>query len=106
MSRLRRAGCALAGLLLLTPMAATPATAEDYPDRKITFLVGFAPGGGIDTFARVIAQALGDRFGWQIVVENRPGAASNIAARLVSTATPDGYTLLATGNSYAINQTR
>jgi tripartite-type tricarboxylate transporter receptor subunit TctC len=53
----------------------------------------------------VVAQALGDRFGWQIIVENRPGAASNIAARLVSTATPDGYTLLATGNSYAINQT-
>jgi tripartite-type tricarboxylate transporter receptor subunit TctC len=81
------------------------AQSSDYPNRKITFLVGFAPGGGIDTFARVIAQALGDRFGWQIVVENRAGAASNIAAKLVAGATPDGYTLLATGNSYAINQT-
>jgi len=66
---------------------------------------GFAPGGGIDTFARVIAQALGEHFGWQIVVENRAGAASNIAAKLVASVAPDGYTLLFTGNSYAINQT-
>jgi tripartite-type tricarboxylate transporter receptor subunit TctC len=101
-----RGACPLAGLALLT-MLSTPAAAQapPWPDRRITFLVGFAPGGGIDTFARVIAQALGDRYGWQIVIENRPGAASNIAAKLVSTATPDGYTLLATGNSYAINQT-
>ncbi len=49
-------------------------------------MVGFAPSGGIDTFARVIAQALGDRYGWQIVVENRAGAASNIAARLAADA--------------------
>ena len=108
MSRSRGAGCVLAGLMaLLQIAAATPAAAQasDYPDRKITFLVGFAPGGGIDTFARVIAQALNDKFGWQIVVENRAGAASNIAAKLVTAAPPDGYTLLATGNSYAINQT-
>jgi tripartite-type tricarboxylate transporter receptor subunit TctC len=105
MSRSRRTGCALLGLLLLAPTSGLPALAQDYPDRKITFMVGFAPGGGIDTFARVIAQALGERFGWQIVVENRAGAASNIAAKLVAGAPPDGYTLLATGNSYAINQT-
>jgi len=107
MVRVRRAAGALAGLMLLTLMSAAPASAQasTYPERKITFMVGFAPGGGIDTFARVVAQALSDRFGWQIIVENRPGAASNIAAKLVSTATPDGYTLLATGNSYAINQT-
>jgi tripartite-type tricarboxylate transporter receptor subunit TctC len=67
--------------------------------------VGFAPGGGIDTFARVIAQELNRQFGWQFVVENRAGAASNIAARAVATGAPDGYTLLFTGNSYAINQT-
>jgi tripartite-type tricarboxylate transporter receptor subunit TctC len=95
----------LVGLALLSALASAPSAAQTYPDRRITFLVGFAPGGGIDTFARVIAQALTDRYGWQIVVENRPGAASNIAAKLVSGATPDGYTLLATGNSYAINQT-
>jgi tripartite-type tricarboxylate transporter receptor subunit TctC len=85
----------------------TPARAQpsDYPNRKITFLVGFAPGGGIDTFARVIAHELSEQAGYQIVVENRAGAASNIAAKLVANAAPDGYTLLFTGNSYAINQT-
>jgi tripartite-type tricarboxylate transporter receptor subunit TctC len=98
-----RAVAALAGWLLLA--LAAPAHAADYPERKITFVVGFAPGGGIDTFARVLAQALGDKLGWQIVVENRAGAASNIAARLVADAPADGYTLLVTGNSYAINQT-
>jgi tripartite-type tricarboxylate transporter receptor subunit TctC len=81
------------------------AQAPDYPSGKITFIVGFAPGGGIDTYARVIAQGLGERLGWSVVIENRPGAASNIAARAVAAAPPDGYTILFTGNSYAINQT-
>jgi tripartite-type tricarboxylate transporter receptor subunit TctC len=81
------------------------AQGSDYPNRKITFIVGFAPGGGIDTIARVLAQGLTEQFGYQIVIENRPGAASNIAARAVANATPDGYTYLVTGNSLAINQT-
>ena len=81
------------------------AQAADYPNRKITFMVGFAPGGGIDTFARVVAQGLTEQFNYPIVIENRPGAASNIAARAVANAAPDGYTFLVTGNSLAINQT-
>ena len=95
------------GLLLLAQAVATLTRAQppDYPGRKITFVVGFAPGGGIDTFARVMAQELTEQLGWQIVIENRAGAASNIAAKLVAAAAPDGYTLLFTGNSYAINQT-
>ena len=107
MSLSRLAGRVLAGFVILAPafLTAAPVEAADYPDRKITFMVGFAPGGGIDTFARVIAQALNEQFGYQIVVENRAGAASNIAAKLVAEAAPDGYTLLFTGNSYAINQT-
>jgi tripartite-type tricarboxylate transporter receptor subunit TctC len=92
----------LAAQPLWAPVLAQP---SDYPSRKITFVVGFAPGGGIDTFARVMAQELTEQFGWQIVIENRAGAASNIAAKLVAAAAPDGYTLLFTGNSYAINQT-
>ena len=93
--------------LLLGLSMTLPASAQgtDYPNRKITFVVGFAPGGGIDTMARVLAQELTEQFGYQIVVENRPGAASNIAARAVANAAPDGYTLLVTGNSLAINQT-
>jgi tripartite-type tricarboxylate transporter receptor subunit TctC len=97
----------IAALILLTTAFAATAFAQgsDYPQRKITFVVGFAPGGGIDTFARVVAQELGEQFGYQIVIENRPGSASNIAAQVVASAPPDGYTFLVTGNSFAINQT-
>jgi tripartite-type tricarboxylate transporter receptor subunit TctC len=84
---------------------AAAAQTSDYPNRKITIIVGFAPGGGVDTLARVVAQEVSEQFGYQIVIENRPGAASNIAAKAVATAAPDGYTFLFTGNSYAINQT-
>ena len=91
-------------LLLAGPGPAFTQSA-DYPNRKITFIVGFAPGGGIDVLARSLAQELTEQLNYQIVVENRPGAASNIAAKLVTTAPPDGYTLLVTGNSFAINQT-
>jgi tripartite-type tricarboxylate transporter receptor subunit TctC len=95
------------GFLSLDASRPNPANAQapDYPNRKITFIVGFAPGGGIDTLARVVTQELSEQFGYQTVIENRPGAASNIAARAVAKAEPDGYTLLVTGNSLAINQT-
>src|SRR5262245_42895086 len=101
----RRALIAFATMLALGAIVSPPAVAQDFPNRKLTFMVGFAPGGGIDTIARVIAQGLTDQFGYQIVIENRPGAASNIAARAVANATPDGYSILVTGNSLAINQT-
>ena len=68
-------------------------------------IVGFAPGGGVDVLARVVAQELNDNAGFQVVIENRPGAGSNIAAKTVAGAAPDGATVLFTGNSYAINQT-
>jgi tripartite-type tricarboxylate transporter receptor subunit TctC len=98
--------CAVAAMASWCGQAIGPANAQaDYPTHKITFLVGFAPGGGIDTMARVVAQELTEQFGYQIVIENRPGAASNIAAKAVTGAAPDGYTLLFTGNSLAINQT-
>jgi tripartite-type tricarboxylate transporter receptor subunit TctC len=94
---------ALAGLSHSPSPAA--AQAADYPARKVTFVVGFAAGGGVDTMARIVAQALTEQFGYQIVIENRPGAASNIAAKAVASAAPDGYTFLFSGNSLAINQT-
>ena len=105
MSHSWRAIGAFAGLALLAVPGITSAQAADYPDHRITFVVGFAAGGGIDTFARVLAQALSAKYGWQIVVENRAGAASNLAARYVADAPADGYTLLVAGGSYAINQT-
>jgi tripartite-type tricarboxylate transporter receptor subunit TctC len=91
---------------LLTVFGSAAALAQaDAPGRKITMIVGFAPGGGVDVLARVVAQELNDNAGFQIVIENRPGAGSNIAAKAVASAPPDGATLLFTGNSYAINQT-
>ena len=98
-------GMALAAFCAVVGFPSAQSQAADYPDRKITFIVGFAPGGGIDLFARSLAQELSTQFGYQIVVENRPGAASNIAAKIVTEAPADGYTLLLTGNSFAINQT-
>jgi tripartite-type tricarboxylate transporter receptor subunit TctC len=92
-------------LLIQLLQGAADAQVSDYPKGRITFIVGFAPGGGIDTMARVVAQELTEQFGYQIVIENRPGAASNIAAKAVASAAPDGYTFLFTGNSFAINQT-
>ena len=85
--------------------AAAFAQPADTAAKKITMIVGFAPGGGVDVLARVVAQELNDNAGYQIVIENRPGAGSNIAAKTVAAAAPDGATLLFTGNSYAINQT-
>jgi tripartite-type tricarboxylate transporter receptor subunit TctC len=107
MRRFLRDGIAVAAVatLLAAGFPAAKAQAPDYPRRPITFIVGFAPGGGIDTFARVVAQEMTEQAGFSVVIENRAGAASNIAAKAVAVAAPDGYTLLFTGNSYAINQT-
>jgi tripartite-type tricarboxylate transporter receptor subunit TctC len=92
---------AAAALCVFTFWCAEPALAQatDYPNGKITLIVGFAPGGGIDTFARVVAQGLTEQFGYSIVIENRPGAASNIAAKAVAAAPPDGHTLLFTATA-------
>ena len=99
------AAAAMLALSVSQPSRPAGAQASDYPARKVTFIVGFAPGGGVDTMARIVAQGLAEQLGYQIVVENRPGAASNIAAKAVASAVPDGYTFLFTGNSLAINQT-
>jgi tripartite-type tricarboxylate transporter receptor subunit TctC len=109
MATIARNVSAIAGIALMAGLHGLlpgPALAQttDYPNRKITFVVGFAPGGGIDVFARSVAQQVSEQFGYQIVVENRPGAASNVAAKVVASAVADGYTVLVTGNSFAINQ--
>ena len=72
----------------------TAYSAEPYPVRPIRMVVGFAPGGGTDLTARPVAQKLSELLGQQVIVENRPGAAGNIATEQVVKAPPDGYTLL------------
>ena len=81
---------------------ATPVAAQDYPNKPIKMLVGYAPGGGSDIIARLIAQNLQVKLGQPVVVENRPGAGGNIAAGVVATARPDGYTLLMTPNTISM----
>src|SRR3954466_5969905 len=68
--------------------------AANYPDKPIRMLVGFAAGGGPDTTARVIGIPLAEALGQQVIVDNRPGAAGNIAADITAHAVPDGYTIL------------
>jgi tripartite-type tricarboxylate transporter receptor subunit TctC len=80
------------------------ANAQDFPARRVTLVVAFAPGGPVDLTARVIAERLAQRWGVPVTVENRTGAGGNIAAAFVAKATPDGYTVLLTATGVAINQ--
>ena len=81
------------------------AWAQAYPTRPVHIIVGYAPGGATDIMARLVGQWLSERLGQQFVIENRPGAGSNIAAEAVVRAPADGYTLLLVGVSNAINAT-
>src|SRR3954468_2056391 len=91
-------------LLLLWAMPA-PGQAQSgaaYPAKSIRVVVGFQAGGGVDMSARAIGKYLTDAVGQSIVVDNKPGAAGNIAANLVAKSTPDGYTLLMSNSTIAI----
>ena len=81
------------------------ASALDYPTRPVHWIVGFTPGGGNDIVARLMGQWLSERTGQQFVIENRPGAGTNIATEAVVNAPPDGYTLLFAGSPNAVNAT-
>jgi tripartite-type tricarboxylate transporter receptor subunit TctC len=82
--------------------AAASAPAQTYPVKSVRLLVGFAPGGATDIAARAVAQQLSQPLGQSVVVDNRPGAAGNLAAELVAKAPPDGYTVLLVNATIAI----
>jgi tripartite-type tricarboxylate transporter receptor subunit TctC len=88
---------ALAGAFAIV---GTSAFAQAWPTRTVRLVVGFAPGGGTDVIARVLAQALTDALGQPVIVDNRPGASGNIGAAEVVRAAPDGYTLLLAPTSF------
>jgi tripartite-type tricarboxylate transporter receptor subunit TctC len=95
-------------LHLATSAAALPtssrfAWAQAYPSRPVHILVGFAAGGPTDILARLIGQWLSERLGQQFIIENRPGAATNIATEAVIRSAPDGYTLLAAVSTNTVN---
>src|SRR5262249_31996237 len=94
-----------AGAAASLPGISRMASAQAYPARPVRLIVGFAPGGTTDITARLIGQWLSERLGQQFVIENRTGAATNIATEAVVRAPADGYTLLLVTASNAINGT-
>src|SRR6185503_13453841 len=89
--------------VLALALVAGSVLAQPYPSRPVRMLVGYPPGGGTDIAARVLAPKLSEYLGQQFVVENRPGATTNIATDIVAKAPADGHTLLFTTSAIAIN---
>jgi tripartite-type tricarboxylate transporter receptor subunit TctC len=101
----RRHIISLVGSAVALPAVWRRAFAQVYPARPVHWIVGFTAGGASDIFARLVGRWLTDRFGQQFVIENRPGAGTNIATESVVRAAPDGYTLLLSSPANAINAT-
>jgi tripartite-type tricarboxylate transporter receptor subunit TctC len=106
MKLLRRQFLHLAAAAAAFAVAAPTARAtQSYPTRPVRIVVGFAAGGTTDIVARLIGQRLSERLGQQFIIENRPGASTNVATEAVARAPADGYTLLAVGSTSTINAT-
>ncbi|HEY2138195.1 MAG TPA: tripartite tricarboxylate transporter substrate binding protein [Xanthobacteraceae bacterium] len=102
---MRAVRLAVLGLCFLAALTAR-GRAEDYPVRPVTLVVPFAAGGAVDVVARLLGQQLSERLGWPVIVEERPGAGTVIAANYAAKSAPDGYTLLwAVSSTQAINAT-
>lgn len=105
MSLLRRQFLQVAAGAATLPIVSPAAFALDYPTRPVHIVAGYPAGAGPDIIARLIAQALSEKLGEQFIVDNRPGASSNIGTEVVAHAAPDGYTLLTTVSTNAVNAT-
>src|SRR5215471_5942904 len=105
MNRLRRRFLYLAASAVALPAVCRSTRALAYPTRPVRLILGYAPGGSPDIVARIIGQWLSERLGQAVVIENRPGAASNIGTEAAVRAAPDGYTLLYVTTANAINAT-
>ncbi|WP_298254447.1 tripartite tricarboxylate transporter substrate binding protein [Bradyrhizobium sp.] len=103
-SKTKRFALALASFCLAV-FAGAPAVAAPYPERPIRLVVPFAPGGGTDAVARILAQEMAKDLGTSVFVENRPGAGTIIGTQAVAVRQPDGYTLLMGTFSHAVNST-
>src|SRR5258708_23197542 len=101
----RRRFLHLAACAAALPVISRAARAQTYPTKPVRIVVGFAAGGVTDIVARLIGQWLSERLGQQFIIDNRPGAGSNIATESVVHSAPDGYTLLLVGPAAAINAT-
>jgi tripartite-type tricarboxylate transporter receptor subunit TctC len=101
----RRRFLSLAGAAAVLPALACAAGAQTYPSRPIRWVVGFPPGGGADIVSRIMAPWLSERLGQPVIIENKPGGASNVSVQTVVNAPPDGYTLLFVPASAAVNAT-
>jgi tripartite-type tricarboxylate transporter receptor subunit TctC len=105
MKRSRRRFLHFAAGAAVVPLLPRVARAETYPSRPVRIIVGFPPGGAADITARLISQWLSERLGQQFIVENRPGAGTNIATEAVTKASADGYTLLLVSVANTVNAT-
>jgi tripartite-type tricarboxylate transporter receptor subunit TctC len=103
MKLLRRQFLHLAAGAAALPALSLVARAQAYPTRPVRLIVGWPPGGGADTVSRIVGQWLSERLGQQVIIENRPGASTNIAAQAVINSPPNGYTLLFYSASTLIN---
>src|SRR5437667_178495 len=101
----RRKFLHLAASAAALPCLTRIAHGQVYPSRPVRWIVGVASGGPVDFLARLMGQWLSERLGQPFIIENRPGAGTNIATEMVVRAAPDGYTLLMVASSSAINAT-
>ena len=93
------------GLCLCAAVMSSAAVADDYPNRPVHVIVGLTAGSGVDIMARLVGQKLAESMGQPFIIENRPGAGSNIATRYAAAAEPDGYTIFVATIANAINAT-